>query len=330
VEVSDSGCAPKNEPDILALAIAAKQGDEPTRQLAFATLAKVCRTGTHLFQFVAYIDAMGGWGRGARRSVSGWYISKDAADLAYQLVKYRQRGGWTHADVLRLTHPRPTGDKAALLAFVANKAVEGELPPIVIGYFEARHWKLGTGSAGGRLTGCGVLRRAQQCHTDKSPSSRSGRRLRLHDTDRRRNAGAMALIIARTEPNHLLLGLNTAPVELRISPKMRLDAAMRRSKARSRVERTSRYPPVGSRPSRMTVDGLITLTDNETWAGRVHPVQAMAAFRRQIGRPVRNVVVAMRATGHSIGDPGDPLTLQCAGFDATIPEVIRGFVNAEY
>jgi 60 kDa SS-A/Ro ribonucleoprotein len=48
----------------------------------------------------------------------------------------------------------------------------------------------------------------------------------------------------------------------------------------------------------MTVDGVVTLTDNETWAGRAHPVQAMAAYRSQVGSPVRNVVVAMTATGH--------------------------------
>jgi 60 kDa SS-A/Ro ribonucleoprotein len=56
----------------------------------------------------------------------------------------------------------------------------------------------------------------------------------------------------------------------------------------------------------------------------------MDAYRRQVGWPVRNVVVAMTATSHSNGDPGDPLTLQCAGLDATLPEVIRGFVNAAF
>jgi hypothetical protein len=56
----------------------------------------------------------------------------------------------------------------------------------------------------------------------------------------------------------------------------------------------------------------------------------MDAYRRQVGRPVRNVVAAMTATSHSIGDPGDPLTLQCAGLGATLPEVIRGFVNADF
>jgi len=36
------------------------------------------------------------------------------------------------------------------------------------------------------------------------------------------------------------------------------------------------------------------------------------------------------SSGHSIGDTADPLTLQCAGLDATTPEVIRGFVAEEF
>lgn len=408
VEVSDSGRAPKNEPAILAVAMAAKQGDEPTRQLAFANLAKVCRTGTHLFQFVAYIDAMGGWGRGARRSVGDWYMAKDADDLAYQLVKYRQRGGWTHADVLRLSHPRPGADKAALLAFAANKVADGELPPIVVGYLEARNAASPEDSARlvleyglprecvrtehlgepvvleallesmpltalirnlGNLTRAGVVTPfAASTKTVLGHLSDSDRlrRSRVHPmaiflalctysaghgvrgtgswtpvqqvvdaldaafyaalsnvtpTNRRlllavdvsgsmkqsvsgapvsaaAAAGAMALIVARTEPNHLVLGVNTAPVELRISPKMRLDAAMKVVEGKISGGTDLSVPARWLSAERMTVDGVVTLTDNETWAGRAHPVQAMAAYRSQVGSPVRNVVVAMTATGH--------------------------------
>jgi len=56
----------------------------------------------------------------------------------------------------------------------------------------------------------------------------------------------------------------------------------------------------------------------------------MDARCQAIGHPVRNVVASMTATGHSIGDLRDPLTLQCAGLDATIPEVIWGFVSGQF
>ena len=68
VAVSDEGRAPKNDPALFALALAAKLGDEPTRQAAFAALPRVARIGTHLYHFAEYIKALGGWGRGTMRA----------------------------------------------------------------------------------------------------------------------------------------------------------------------------------------------------------------------------------------------------------------------
>src|SRR5438132_3849299 len=42
VAVSDAGRAPKNDPAIFALAMAAGLGDEPTRKAALAALPRVC------------------------------------------------------------------------------------------------------------------------------------------------------------------------------------------------------------------------------------------------------------------------------------------------
>lgn len=107
VAISDSGRAPKNDPAILSLAIAARKGDDATRRAAYAALPKVCRTGTHLYHFVAFADQLGGWGRGLRRGVASWFNGKTADDLAYQLVKYQQRDGWSARDLLRLSHADP-------------------------------------------------------------------------------------------------------------------------------------------------------------------------------------------------------------------------------
>ena len=51
VEISDAGRAPKNDPAIFALAMAAGAKDGSTRKAALAALPKVCRIGTHLFHF---------------------------------------------------------------------------------------------------------------------------------------------------------------------------------------------------------------------------------------------------------------------------------------
>ncbi|MBC7872232.1 MAG: TROVE domain-containing protein [Chitinophagaceae bacterium] len=110
VAISHEGRAPKNDPAIFALALATTYGDPETRTAALDALSKVCRTGTHLFTFAEYVKAMRGWGRGLRRGVSGWYHRLEGRDLAYQLVKYRQRNGWTHTDMLRLAHVMPQTD----------------------------------------------------------------------------------------------------------------------------------------------------------------------------------------------------------------------------
>lgn len=79
---------------------------------------------------------------------------------------------------------------------------------------------------------------------------------------------------------------------------------------------------------RVEVDGLLVLTDNETWAGHGHPVQALAAYRETVSPGARAVVAAMTATGHTVGDPKDPGVLNIAGFDATLPQLVTGFIRS--
>jgi 60 kDa SS-A/Ro ribonucleoprotein len=125
VAASQSGRAPKNDPAIFSLAMAAKLGDEPTRRAAYAALPRVCRIGTHLMQFAEYAQGFGGWGRGMRKAVGAWFNARPAAELAFQLANYQTRDGWSNRDLLRLAHPRaasPSHDR--LFAW----AVKGELP----------------------------------------------------------------------------------------------------------------------------------------------------------------------------------------------------------
>ncbi len=111
VEISDAGRAPKNGPAIFALALVVTHGDAQAKAHAFANLDKVCRIGTHLFHFAEYVNAMRGWGRGLRNAVGHWYVDRGADDLAHQAVKYQQRDGWSHGDLLRLAHPKAPSDQ---------------------------------------------------------------------------------------------------------------------------------------------------------------------------------------------------------------------------
>lgn len=112
VRISVEGRAPNNDQAIFALALAASHHSEEARKLALAALPKVCRIGTHLFSFVACVNEMRGWGRGLRNAVAAWYDSKSAEQLTYQVLKYQQRNGWSHRDVLRLSHPSGPAEPA--------------------------------------------------------------------------------------------------------------------------------------------------------------------------------------------------------------------------
>ena len=121
IEISDSGRAPKNDPAVFALALACAFGNDSTKKYAYNSLNRVCRTGTHLFQFVDDVSKMRGWGRGLRRAVSKWYTDKDLSTLVYQLMKYKNRNGWSHRDVLRVAHPKPTSKtQSTLFSAVTN------------------------------------------------------------------------------------------------------------------------------------------------------------------------------------------------------------------
>ncbi|WP_439816186.1 TROVE domain-containing protein [Zavarzinia sp. CC-PAN008] len=138
VAISDSGRAPRNDAAIFALALAASAESVETRRAALAALPRVCRTGTHLFQFAVAIESQRGWGRALRRAVGDWYLGRDVDELAFQAVKYRQRGGWSHRDMLRLAHPR-TDDAArrALFEWICRGTPDPALPAIVQAYLAA-------------------------------------------------------------------------------------------------------------------------------------------------------------------------------------------------
>lgn len=121
VEVSDAGRAPKNSPALMALALCACADELDTRTDAYAAIPKVARTGTHLFEFTDYVEQTRGWGRGIKRAVGNWYLEKSAESLAFQSIKYKQRGGVSHADVLRRAHPKTAdASRNAILSYMVD------------------------------------------------------------------------------------------------------------------------------------------------------------------------------------------------------------------
>lgn len=125
--------APKADAGLFVLALAASFGDQATKNAAYQAVTTVAGYSTHLFTFLANVQNLRGWSRGLRKAVARFYTGKSVDQLAYQLVKYRNRAGFTHADALRLSHPK-TEDPARnqLLKFAVGKAKESEVENAMI------------------------------------------------------------------------------------------------------------------------------------------------------------------------------------------------------
>ena len=75
------------------------------------------------------------------------------------------------------------------------------------------------------------------------------------------------------------------------------------------------------------VDTFVIYTDSETWAGDIHPVQALRDYRDASGIDARLVVVGMVSNGFSIADPTDGGMLDVVGFDTATPQLIADFAR---
>lgn len=460
VEVSGAGRAPKNEPALMALAIVAKRGNTETRRAAFAALPKAARIGTHLFHFAEYVKALGGWGRATTRAFSDWYLSMDSARLAFQGIKYQQRDGWSHRDILRKAHPK-TGDatRNAILNWMVKGwagvgAVPHEDPVLVkiwaferakvttdrkelirlISDYDLPHecvpseaksdpaiWEAMLPSMGltamirnlGKMTTVGLLKplaagsRAvvdqlgdvaalkkarvhplsllvalktyQQGHGDKGSLSwepvasivdaldagfysafkavepTGKRHLLALDVSgsmtwesakiagmgiaAREGSAAMALVTANVEEETAFVGFTTGTgttihgpnsggiSSIAISPRQRLDDVTKTIAAVPAGGTDCAQPMIWAEKNRIPVDVFCVYTDSETWAGNIHPVQALRSYRQRMGIGAKLVVVGMVANEFTIADPTDAGMLDVAGFDTATPAVISDFAR---
>jgi 60 kDa SS-A/Ro ribonucleoprotein len=86
-------------------------------------------------------------------------------------------------------------------------------------------------------------------------------------------------------------------------------------------------PMLDALERKQKVDAFIIFTDNETWAGEVHPVQALKQYRQKMGIQAKLIVCAMTATGFTVADPNDAGMLDVVGFDSNVPALISDFVS---
>lgn len=113
---SQEGRAAKQEPILFALAICSQCSDAKTKQAAYKAVPEVCRIPTQLFTFIQFKKDLkegmkcGIWGRALRKAVADWYNGKNGMAVALAVTKYKQRNGWRHKDLLRLSHLKPANE----------------------------------------------------------------------------------------------------------------------------------------------------------------------------------------------------------------------------
>jgi len=447
IAVSDAGRAPKNSPALFVMAMACSEvfvSDQVLREYALDRLEQVARTPTHLFEFLGYVLGFRKWGRGLRNAVARWYNGHTPENLVYHLVKYRQRAGWTHRDVLRVVHPTPVseahstlynwairgeadidklGDQALLVLEGYHRAQAATTPErwveIIKAYNLPREalptqalshpqvWAalLETGMPVMALTrnlanlgrngviGPGlwdtnqlvvsalsndeVIRRSRmhpihfllalRIYTRgynnrgrwvPEPSIRdalegayykafgnidpTGKRIvigldvsgsmdymtipGLEAFTARDGAVAMAMATVRTEPYTAVYAFGSRLQKLGIGKNDRLSTVLKKTKMNFGGTDAA-LPILQALQDRTQVDAFITYTDNETWAGAVHPAQALQRYREEMGIPAKLIVVGMTSTGFSIADPNDAGMLDVVGFDANTPQAISEFIR---
>lgn len=140
-------------------------------------------------------------------------------------------------------------------------------------------------------------------------------------------AGALAMQIVKTEERPVLMGFSHEFVPLNISPRQRLDDVERVLDDQNFGGTDCSLPMEFARKGRHDFDTFLILTDSETWAGSIHPAQALQRYRQEQVPNAKLVVIGMTATEFSIADQNDPGMLDVVGFDTGSPNVIASFVR---
>jgi 60 kDa SS-A/Ro ribonucleoprotein len=113
-----------------------------------------------------------------------------------------------------------------------------------------------------------------------------------------------------------------------LSPRMRLDSVITRIRAIPMGGTDCALPMLWASRHKLNVSAFITYTDSETWAGKIHPAQALRQYREEFVGDAKAVVVGMTSSGFTLVDPNDRGMLDVVGFDATAPAVIADFIRS--
>ena len=258
-------------------------------------------------------------------------LAPDAAATAQ--VAERLRDGVA----LRRARLHPIAILAALRTYAAGRGARGQqiwepLPAIVDALDAAFYAAFENVPATGLHWTLGL---------DVSGSMDTGRVAGVPGLTPRVAAGALALLTAANERRYTAVAFTAGKggrgggwgggtpglTPLTISPRQRLDDVTRAMAALPMGGTDCALPIRWATARRLRTDVFMILTDNETWAGEVHPAQALREYRRTVNPAAKLIVVGLVANDFSIADPDDAGMLDIVGFDTATPQLIADFAT---
>jgi 60 kDa SS-A/Ro ribonucleoprotein len=140
-------------------------------------------------------------------------------------------------------------------------------------------------------------------------------------------AAALALVFMRIEPYTFTSAFSTQFQQNSFGKSTRLDEALRQTRGMNFGGTDCAQPMLNARQNKIKANVFCVLTDSETWAGNVHPFQALERYRDKTDIYAKLVVVGMTSTGFTIADPSDPGMLDVAGMDTSVPALMADFAR---
>jgi 60 kDa SS-A/Ro ribonucleoprotein len=138
-------------------------------------------------------------------------------------------------------------------------------------------------------------------------------------------AAAIGMQVARTEPYSEIRGFSTGMVNIGINENDSLADAMKKINRAGGGGTDLAAPMEWAKSQKAGFDTFVSITDNETWFGRIHPHQALKEYRQATGLNSRVAVLGVTSTGFTIADPSDKGMMDFVGFDSNGPRILADF-----
>jgi len=78
------------------------------------------------------------------------------------------------------------------------------------------------------------------------------------------------------------------------------------------------------------VDTFITLTDNETWHGTIHPFEALKKYRSKCNSHAKIAYLSFTSNNFSLADKEDKGCIDIVGLDSHIPQILSDFIQEKF